>query len=89
MTANDNGHRRARKAVRQVLPLTLVLVLAGALPALAKAPPASFADLAAKLLPSVVNISTTQTARADRGNRPEIPRFAPGSRSDWRTRKSW
>ncbi len=79
MTANDNGHRRARKGVRQVLPLALVLVLAGALPALAKAPPASFADLAAKLLPSVVNISTTQTARADRGNRPEMPRFAPGS----------
>ena len=79
MTANDNGHWKARWTARRVLPLTLALVVAGALPALAKAPPASFADLAAKLLPSVVNISTTQTARADRGNRPEIPRFAPGS----------
>ncbi len=79
MTANDNGLWKARRTAPRILPLTLVLVLAGALPALAKAPPASFADLAAKLLPSVVNISTTQTARADRGNRPEIPRFAPGS----------
>ena len=70
---------RARGRVCRIPPLALVLVLAGALPALAKAPPASFADLAAKLLPSVVNISTTQTARVDRGNRPEIPRFAPGS----------
>lgn len=79
MISNDRGHLRARQAVRHVLPLTLVLVLAGAASALAKAPPASFADLAAKLLPSVVNISTAQTARADRGNRPEIPRLPPGS----------
>ena len=81
MTANDNGHRRREACgpVRRIPPLALVLVLAGALPALAKAPPASFADLAAKLLPSVVNISTTQKVQADGGNRPEIPRFAPGS----------
>ena len=81
MTANDNGHRRraARKTVRRVLPPALVLVLAGTLPAVAKAPPASFADLAARLLPSVVNISTTQAARPDSANRPEMPRLPPGS----------
>ena len=81
MTANDNGHRHreGRRTVRRILPLTLVLVLAGTLPALAKAPPASFADLAARLLPSVVNISTTQTARPDSGPRPEMPRLPPGS----------
>ncbi len=81
MTANDNAHRRreGRRTVRRILPLTLVLILAGTPPALAKAPPASFADLAARLLPSVVNISTTQTARPDSGPRPEMPRLPPGS----------
>ncbi len=76
MTARDG---RSMNLGRRPLALALVLVLAGTLPALAKAPPESFADLAAKLLPSVVNISTTQTVRSDGGNRPEIPRFAPGS----------
>ena len=71
--------RAARRRVRRILPLALVLVFAGTLPAFAKAPPASFADLAARLLPSVVNISTTQTAPPDSGNRPEIPRLPPGS----------
>jgi serine protease Do len=53
-------------------------------------PPAQgFADLAERLLPAVVNISTTQTVRQDRnqpqgpqGERrrgPEIPQFPPGS----------
>ena len=76
MTARDG---RPVTSGRRPLALALVLALAGTLPALAKAPPASFADLAATLLPSVVNISTTQTVRPDGGNRPEIPRFAPGS----------
>ena len=76
---NPEGRRASRCRVGRILPLALVLVLMGAAPALAKAPPASFADLAAKLLPSVVNISTTQKVQADGGNRPEIPRFAPGS----------
>ena len=76
MTARD---RRCMNTGRRPFALALVLVFAGALPALAKAPPESFADLAARLLPSVVNISTTQTVRPDGGNRPEIPRFAPGS----------
>ena len=76
MTACD---RRCMNTGRRPFALALVLVFAGALPALAKAPPESFADLAARLLPSVVNISTTQTVRPNSGNRPEIPRFAPGS----------
>jgi len=51
-------------------------------PAAARTAPDSFADLAAKLLPSVVNISTTQTTRSDRGREragPEMPQFPPGS----------
>ncbi|MDA0676075.1 MAG: trypsin-like peptidase domain-containing protein, partial [Proteobacteria bacterium] len=46
-------------------------------PADARGAPESFADLAAKLLPSVVNISTTQTVKGDRG--PELPQLPPGS----------
>jgi serine protease Do len=38
----------------------------------------SFADLAEKLLPSVVNISTTQTLRNPQAA-PEMPQFPPGS----------
>ena len=51
-------------------------------PAEARPAPDSFADLAARLLPSVVNISTTQTVKSDRGREhsgPEMPQFPPGS----------
>ena len=53
-------------------------------PAMARPAPDSFADLAAKLLPSVVNISTTQTLKTagDAGGDqpgPDIPEFPPGS----------
>ena len=47
--------------------------------AYARGAPDSFADLAAQLSPSVVNVSSSQKveARADRG--PEVPGFPPGS----------
>ena len=51
-------------------------------PAAARTAPDSFADLAEKLLPSVVNISTTQTVKSERGREhsgPEMPQFPPGS----------
>jgi serine protease Do len=51
-------------------------------PAFARGAPDSFADLAAKLLPAVVNISSTQAAQARAGGPgagPEIPMFPPGS----------
>jgi serine protease Do len=51
-------------------------------PAGAKPAPDSFADLAAKLLPAVVNISTTQTIKPNASGRtpgPEVPQFPPGS----------
>ena len=68
-----------------------VVVLAAALSlsfaAAAKPAPDSFADLAAKLLPAVVNISSTQTIKPKSGgggggtNRaiPDAPQFPPGS----------
>ena len=55
-------------------------------PAAARPAPDGFADLAEKLLPSVVNISTQQNLKAERGQGhehehagPEIPQFPPGS----------
>lgn len=41
-------------------------------------PPGSFADLSEKLLPSVVNISSTQKLE-DAADFPEMPQFPPGS----------
>ncbi len=44
--------------------------------------PESFADLAEKLLPAVVNVSSVQTAQSRQGNQnpgPEMPLFPPGS----------
>ncbi|HEY0267380.1 MAG TPA: Do family serine endopeptidase [Rhizomicrobium sp.] len=56
---------------------SLCAILALAAPALARPAPDSFADLAAKLLPSVVNISTSQTLKApSQGAMPQLP---PGS----------
>jgi len=47
----------------------------------AKPAPDGFADLAARLLPAVVNISTTQTIKPDKPGRsnPDLPQFPPGS----------
>jgi serine protease Do len=73
----------AAKPTRVLLCLAVLAALllpAGA--ALAKPAPDGFAELAAKLLPAVVNISTTQTIKSDKpGNRPgpDIPQFPPGS----------
>ncbi len=60
--------------------LTMALVATPAivsLPAAAAEMPPSFADLAERLLPSVVNISTTQVIQSR--DRPEIPQAPPGS----------
>ncbi len=66
--------------------LASALTLPALLPpaALARGAPESFADLAAQLQPSVVNISSSQASqqRADRGGPgagPDVPQFPPGS----------
>ncbi len=67
------GRRMAFASVAGFLALALVLpTTAGA-----KAPPESFADLAERLLPAVVNIATTQTV--DTSRVPDMPQFPPGS----------
>src|SRR5262249_13832809 len=65
------------------LALIGVLVLPAS-PARAQAGPEGVADLAAKLLPAVVNISTTQTVKSsDKTARgPDLPQFPPGSPLD-------
>lgn len=57
--------------------LAFVALLIFASTANARTAPESFADLAERLLPSVVNISTTQTVEAGKG--PEMPQLPPGS----------
>jgi serine protease Do len=60
----------------------LLLVLPAGLPAAAHPAPDGFADLAQKLLPSVVNISTTQTIKPEghsEHSAPGRPQFPPGS----------
>ncbi len=51
------------------------------MPAIARPAPDGFADLAARLLPAVVNISSTQNVQAtgNSGAGPDLPMFPPGS----------
>ncbi len=71
---------RFRTSTGVVLAALAVAVCVPAIspPAAAHAAPDSFADLAQSLLPAVVNISSTQAARAD-ADAPEMPNFPPGS----------
>ena len=61
--------------MRLVAALALALATL-AVPAFARGAPDSFADLSAKLLPTVVNISTSQTLKAPTQQMPDLP---PGS----------
>jgi serine protease Do len=79
--------RSVRNALfRSAFALSSVVVPAALIiPAAAQAQPLdaprSFADLAAKLLPAVVNISSSQTVAAggDHPDAPDMPNFPPGS----------
>ncbi|GEO81975.1 DegQ family serine endoprotease [Pararhodospirillum oryzae] len=76
----DRPQRSPRRLIAGVV-LALGVVglpmVQGPQPAQAREIPDSFADLAETLLPSVVNISTTQILSGNRG--PEMPQFPPGS----------
>ena len=83
-TARQNRRNANALVFTRMNPRTLfwaaavfVAMMAMAASALARSAPESFADLAAKLLPSVVNISTTQVLEGRTGeNRLQVP---PGS----------
>jgi serine protease Do len=78
----------ARRAATVGLALILALPMSASISpdvAMARGAPDSFADLAAKLLPAVVNVSSTQSAQAAKNTPggppagPDIPMFPPGS----------
>ncbi len=86
------NHRRVPRLAATIgLCLTLAVPLnlsVGPRPAIARGAPDSFADLAAKLLPAVVNVSSTQASQQAKGGNPngpgpqagpDIPMFPPGS----------
>ena len=63
-----------------VIPVSLFLVfIVFSTTVGARSAPESFANLAEKLLPAVVNISTTAVVKQSAGKRPELPQFPPGS----------
>jgi serine protease Do len=73
---------RSRRSATIASVVMLVLAMSAEVPAVARPAPDGFADLAEKLVPSVVNISTTQTVKSDKqGERssPGRPQFPPGS----------
>ena len=62
----------------RIIPVLLAALTLAATPAPARPAPDSFADLTAKLLPSVVNISSFQTLKAPaRGSIPDLPPDSP------------
>ncbi len=86
--AADRGQALARWVMAGLMALTVLMAaLAAAQPAAAQTIPPqpqprlvpdTFADLADRLLPAVVNISTTQSMRAPE-RMPEMPQLPPGS----------
>jgi len=59
--------------------VALALLAAPLSQANARPAPESFADLAARVLPGVVNIASTQISKERAQNGPEMPNFPPGS----------
>jgi serine protease Do len=73
---------RLPRAAAVALAVCLIAPGVAMRPAVARDAPPSFADLAAQLLPGVVNVSTSQTIKtADNGDSqaPQFPGFPPGS----------
>ncbi len=62
-----------------IFALTVAMFALTAQSAAARGVPDSFADLAERLLPAVVNISTTQVVKKKAEGGPQMPRFPPGS----------
>ena len=66
----------------RIIPVFMVVVAGLAFasaPVQARSAPDSFAELAERLLPSVVNISTTQVQKKSEKGGPQVPRFPEGS----------
>lgn len=76
---SQNGTRRAGSATWLTALIVVVAMSLSSVAASAKSAPDSFADLAEKLLPAVVNISTTQLAEGQGRGGIQIPQLPPGS----------
>ena len=73
-----------RNSLYRSAPLAVAGLLVAAAPAIARPGPDGFADLSEKLLPAVVNVSTTQTVKSgqrggDKQGDSDMPHFPPGS----------
>ncbi len=80
-TYSSNAKKNAGNLLR-IWSLSLFVIAGGLMlssAAFAKAAPASFADLAAKLLPAVVNISTSQVVKREGATQQQRPQLPPGS----------
>ena len=72
-----SGCCRLQRFIIAAFLLSAIIVLAAMGRAHGKTAPESFADLAEKLLPAVVNIATTQ--KIEGRDRPTMPKLPPGS----------
>ncbi len=79
MSGSRHRLAHATLAAALALPLAAVPAILAAPPAAARPAPDSFADLAAKLLPAVVNVSSSANIEARNAPTPEFPVFPPGS----------
>ncbi len=86
MTGDPSGLWMTRTASRLLALVVMSALIVTAFPAYPRGAPDSFADLAARLLPSVVNVSTTQVVKQRPGGggggggaTPERPRLPQGS----------
>jgi len=78
VTPRLSGRAAPAAALRLLTSLAVAVVICLAPAARANPGPDSFADLAERLLPAVVNISTTQTLKNPE-RAPDMPQFPPGS----------
>ena len=79
-TSSDK--KKAVKFLNRIIPFLLISAVGVSFisaPVQARGAPDSFADLAKRLLPSVVNISTTQAQKQSETGGPQVPRFPEGS----------
>ena len=77
VTASLSKVYRAAECIIVVFIFTTLFTCSVVNSASGKVAPESFADLAEKLLPSVVNIATTQ--KIEGRDRPTMPKLPPGS----------
>jgi serine protease Do len=80
MLRRRSAFRRITIAIALALPFVALPTILTPMPAIARPAPDSFADLAAKLLPAVVNVASSATVTARNGGPgPDFPMFPPGS----------